>query len=968
MILDAAHPAAASAPAEPIVLPTPASPARRPPLPIVAAVVPIGAAVVMWLVTGSLFMLLFAALGPLIAVASIIDGAHAQRRERRRSAAETAAAVARATVELGHRHDHERGVQQTVHPDAGRLLQRPADLWRPAAERGDTLVVGAGDGVSAARVIGGGDSGDAAALRAAAGTVQHVPVAIPVRVGVCVVGARVVAMAVARALVLQLCLVHPPERLAILCAPPGEDWAAALPHRAGRPSALGSGALGAGAPGSGALGAGPLGAGALRLAFAGPGQPVPDDADVVIAVAATGAPVPLRCGAVLTVAGADTARFEHGAHRRTLTVEAVSALQAEAATAMLAGKAPAVTAAEPEALRFADLTGPASTAPGRDHLAVPIGTESGGEAIVDLVGDGPHAVVAGVTGSGKSELMITWIVALCASRPPSEVCFLLADFKGGTAFDSLAQLPHVTGVLTDLDGTGARRALESLRAELRRREAELMRAGARDIRDEGVQLPRLVIVVDEFAAVLSEHPELRAVFTDVAARGRALGMHLILGTQRVAGVVRDALLANCPLRISLRVTDPADSRAVIGSAVAAQLPGGEDARGLAYVRRAADADPRLTRIALTTADDVAGIAARTGARDAPHAPWLPALPARIPLEKLRAVERAPDDAGRLVLGVADEPHRQRQPIVELVIGEDRGLVAVGAARSGKSTLIELLAGQAESALRIAADPVAAWDSAAAAERDGIRGGVLLIDDVDALALSFPPEYAAVFLERMERIVRAAGASGSTVVMTAQRLAGPVARIADLLPLRAILPMASRIDHVSAGGEPAAYDPAAVPGRARLAGRLVQFATPPNPPDPRDGRRAASPPPQIPVWTPRSPVTAVVSRPAAAQAAALTTALPDARVRTVDEPAPGILLDELHGSRTILVGDPDGWQRHWSLFCRIRAEHDVVVSTACAADFRALTGRRELPPYTVVAPQRSWLVPPSGEVSRIVLPG
>ena len=134
--------------------------------------------------------------------------------------------------------------------------------------------------------------------------------------------------------------------------------------------------------------------------------------------------------------------------------------------------------------------------------------------------------------------------------------FLLADFKGGTAFDALAGVPHVTGVITDLDGAGARRAIESLRAEVRWREAAIAGAGARDILDPRVDLPRLVVVVDEFAALLGDHPELHAVFTDVAARGRALGMHLVLGTQRAAGVIRDSLLANCPLRISLRVTDP----------------------------------------------------------------------------------------------------------------------------------------------------------------------------------------------------------------------------------------------------------------------------------------------------------------------------------------------------------------------------------------------------------------------------
>ena len=633
MILDAAPPTRAiEPPAEPIVLPTPAPPARRAPLPVVAAVVPIGAAVVMWLVTGSMIMLLFAALGPILAAATVVDGGLARRRERRRVGSEAAEAAARAADALRERHERERAARWAVQPDAGRLLQRPADVWRPADERGDALVLGAGDGVSAARVVGGGDDEDAAALRAMAGTLPAVPVAVPMRVGVCVVGARHLAMAVARALMLQLCLVHPPDRLRIAAGPAGEDWVPALPHRRAAPDAP-------------------------RVAFTGPGESVPDDADAVIAVAAVGAPVPLRCAVVLTVTGADTARLEHGAHRRTLVVEAMSRRQARAAADAIVARAPAVTAEGPPPVRFAQLPHAASAGT-RDALVACIGSEHDGVAHLDLVADGPHAVVAGVTGSGKSELLITWVLALCASRPPSEVCFLLADFKGGTAFDALAGLPHVTGVLTDLDAAGARRAMQSLRAELRRREAELVGAGARDIRDDGVRLPRLVIVVDEFAAVLTEHPELHAVFADVAARGRALGMHLILGTQRLTGVVRDALLANCPLRIGLRVTDPADSRAIVGTDAAALLPGEAAARGLAYVRRAADATPRLTRIALSSPDDVAGIAARSDAAAAPSAPWLPALPGRIPLERL-----APSaDGRRIALGVADEPDRQRQPI------------------------------------------------------------------------------------------------------------------------------------------------------------------------------------------------------------------------------------------------------------------------------------------------------------------
>src|SRR5690606_26099692 len=152
-----------------------------------------------------------------------------------------------------------------------------------------------------------------------------------------------------------------------------------------------------------------------------------------------------------------------------------------------------------------------------------------------------------------------------------------------TAFDALNVLPHVTAVITDLDGEGACRGVESLRAELRRREAVLAQAGARDLARPGVQVPLLGVVVDEFAALVAEHPELVEVFTDIAARGRALGMHLVLGTQRATGVFREALMANCPLRLSLRVSDTADSRVVVGSDEAAQLPGDLASRGLAIV-------------------------------------------------------------------------------------------------------------------------------------------------------------------------------------------------------------------------------------------------------------------------------------------------------------------------------------------------------------------------------------------------
>src|SRR5690606_38751968 len=136
-------------------------------------------------------------------------------------------------------------------------------------------------------------------------------------------------------------------------------------------------------------------------------------------------------------------------------------------------------------------------------------------------------------------------------------------------------LPHVVGIVTDLDEVAAARALRSLRAELRHRESLLAERGARSIEElaDGVPaLARLVIVVDEFAALTAGFPELHEVFADLAARGRSLGVHLVLCTQRPAGSVRDSVLANCTLRISLRVNNRADSIAVVGEPGAAALP------------------------------------------------------------------------------------------------------------------------------------------------------------------------------------------------------------------------------------------------------------------------------------------------------------------------------------------------------------------------------------------------------------
>jgi len=195
-----------------------------------------------------------------------------------------------------------------------------------------------------------------------------------------------------------------------------------------------------------------------------------------------------------------------------------------------------------------------------------IGCGPDGPVTVDLVGHGPHALIAGTTGSGKSELLRTLVAGLAAAAGPDRLALLLLDFKGGATFDPLRALPQTIGLLTDLDRALTSRTLRVLRAELTRRELLLREFGTDDIDAlaDG-ELPRLVVVVDEVAALLDVAAEADAVLTDIAQRGRSLGVHLVLATQRARGVVSDALRANLALRICLRTESADDARDVVGT-------------------------------------------------------------------------------------------------------------------------------------------------------------------------------------------------------------------------------------------------------------------------------------------------------------------------------------------------------------------------------------------------------------------
>jgi DNA segregation ATPase FtsK/SpoIIIE, S-DNA-T family len=202
----------------------------------------------------------------------------------------------------------------------------------------------------------------------------------------------------------------------------------------------------------------------------------------------------------------------------------------------------------------------------RARPAAPFALSADGAVWIDLANDGPHGLIAGTTGSGKSELLRTYIASLAAHHPPTLLTFVLVDYKGGAAFDALARLPHVVGMVTDLDVGLGQRALRCLEAELRFREHVLHDAGADDIVAYNGQqpLPRLVVVIDEFATMAADLPDFIPALVGIAQRGRSLGVHLILATQRPAGAVNDSIRANMNLRISLRVQSTADSADVLG--------------------------------------------------------------------------------------------------------------------------------------------------------------------------------------------------------------------------------------------------------------------------------------------------------------------------------------------------------------------------------------------------------------------
>ncbi len=222
-------------------------------------------------------------------------------------------------------------------------------------------------------------------------------------------------------------------------------------------------------------------------------------------------------------------------------------------------------------------------------LSVPVGvTTTGDRFVLDLHQKfhGPHGLIAGMTGSGKSEFVMTYILSLAVNYHPDEVAFILIDYKGGGMAESFKDLPHVAGIITNLDGASIRRSLTSIQSELIRRQALFSEAGKKlnesnmDIykyqklyRAKKVKepLPHLFIISDEFAELKTQQPEFMTQLVSAARIGRSLGVHLILATQKPSGVVDDQIWSNSRFKVCLKVQERADSMDMLKRPDAAEL-------------------------------------------------------------------------------------------------------------------------------------------------------------------------------------------------------------------------------------------------------------------------------------------------------------------------------------------------------------------------------------------------------------
>lgn len=386
-------------------------------------------------------------------------------------------------------------------------------------------------------------------------------------------------------------------------------------------------------------------------------------------------------------------------------------------------------------------------------LAVPLGVRVTGEPLMLNLHEkahGPHGLVAGTTGSGKSEIIQSYVLSLAVNFSPSDVGFLLIDYKGGGMANLFKNLPHVLGTITNLDADESMRALVSIKSELARRQRifndyEVNHInGYTSLYKEGKAkeaLPHLFIISDEFAELKKEQPEFMTELVSTARLGRSLGIHLILATQKPTGVVTDQIWSNSRFKLALKVQDESDSKEIIKTADAAYIrnPGRaylqvgnneiyelfqsaysgelcteEEGKELldnrVYVRNhlgqmellnedLSDAEEEKAKTQLISlVEYIAGIYSASDVKPVKK-PWLEPLAVQIisPLVNMNAhkaegnnIKKKEDADLKVLLGVLDNPACQSQTQYIYDFRTDGNLAVFGASGYGKSTFLSTL--------------------------------------------------------------------------------------------------------------------------------------------------------------------------------------------------------------------------------------------------------------------------------------
>ena len=489
-----------------------------------------------------------------------------------------------------------------------------------------------------------------------------------------------------------------------------------------------------------------------------------------------------------------------------------------------------------------------------DHIGqfdVAVGeTLEGHPFVMNLMREGPHCVVSGMTGSGKTSFIVGWLSRLCDEVAPSSLELAIIDFKGGIDFALLASYPHCVGFATDLEQGAIDRALLGLGAEVALREREL-RSGKRL-----EELTRLIVVLDEFRAIASAHPRAIALIVDLAARGRALGIHLVVSTQRASSSISEDILANVPVRIAFRaltsnestflvgddrafreLTDPGD--AIVASSVGTSIR--------VRMHPPVGGKPEAGHI-VRHPDDAVASATNSPARRV----WADSLPAqisRIEVEALPRWIRKADEVAResgssnnyrLCLGVVDAHARQRWESAWYSPPHDGHLLITGTARAGRSSairaLLDAVAAQTEHQVRahVIDDEVELWDwfdprcrrnlaiegptvsstpVSSTPDSNTPVSKLILLDGIESLMSNLNPDARDELGERLMRALRTPESPGSTgsahnahvtrFVIACDSDSAWAVRLASLC--------AQQLDLVSAGQ----------PGRARCAGAELQ---------------------------------------------------------------------------------------------------------------------------------------------------